>query len=117
MLQKRSSASAVALSHKERAMSNLRERILSVLAAASALGVKRYFLAFLAASPASSAFAGDLEPIFNEVVVRDFPQAIYDKIRSKIVHQTTFVQVSPAGLVRFSARTIKLVDFVKALSP
>ena len=41
---------------------------------------------------------------------------IYNKIRAKIVSRTTFVQVSPEGLVRWSTRTLKLVDFVKAPS-
>ena len=98
-------------------MSNSLKRSQSLASAAGIFGVKRCSLAFLVIGLAASAFASGVEPIFNEAAARDFPQAIYDKIRSKIVHQTTFVQVSPAGLVRWSARTVKLVDFVKALSP
>jgi hypothetical protein len=56
------------------------------------------------------------EPIFNASAVREFPQAIFDKITAKISYQTTFEQFSPSGLIRWWPRTIKLVDFVKAPS-
>ena len=96
---------------------NSLKRIQSIAPPAGVLRVKRSFLAFLAIGLASSAFAGDVKPIFDEAAARDFPQPIYDKIRSKIVRQTTFVQVSPEGLVRWSTRTLELVDFVKVPSP
>jgi hypothetical protein len=101
-------------------MRNSLKRAQSTILAAGLFGVKRCFLAFLVTGLTSSAFAGDLkvpEPIFNEAAARDFPQAIYDTITAKIVRQTTFEQLDPEGLVRWSTRTLKLVDFVKAPSP
>jgi hypothetical protein len=99
------------------AMSHSLKHIQSVIPAAGAPGVRRCPLALVIISLASVAFAGDVQPIFDEAAAREFPQAIYDKISSKIARQTTFVQVSPDGLVRWSTRTLELVDFVKAPSP
>ena len=86
----------------------------------SVLGVKRCVLALLVICLASSAFARDVkvpEVVFDEAAARDFPQAIFDKITAKITYLTTFVQFSPEGLVRWSTRTLELLDFVKAPSP
>ncbi|MEX0853812.1 MAG: hypothetical protein WD036_11105 [Bauldia sp.] len=76
-------------------------------------------VALLAVGLPSPAFAREVkvpEPIFNAAAAREFPQAIFDKIAAKITYQTTFQQVSPVGLIRWSTRTMKLVDFVKAPS-
>jgi hypothetical protein len=67
-------------------------------------------------SPASPREVKVPEPIFNASAVREFPQAIFDKITAKIGYQTTFDRFSPSGLIRWWPRTIKLVDFVKAPS-
>ena len=98
-------------------MSHSLKHIQSVISAAGAPGVRRCPLALIMISLASVAFAGDVQAIFDEAAAREFPQAVYDKISSKIARQTTFVQVSPDGLVRWSTRTLELVDFVKAQSP
>jgi hypothetical protein len=102
-------------------MSYSRKLTSSVAAAASrTAGVKSRFLAFLMIGLASSALAREVkvpEPVFNEAAAKDFPQAIYDKITTKITYETTFEQVSPSGLIRWWTRTVKLVDFVKAPSP
>lgn len=79
-------------------------------------GVPR-FLCLLAVGVAWPAFAGDGAVAFDAVAARELPQAIYDKITSRITRQTTFVQVGPEGHVRWSPRTLQLVDFVKAPSP
>jgi hypothetical protein len=90
-----------------------------VRSATASLCAIRYFLALLAVGP-SFAFAGGatvLEPILNTTAAREFPQAIFDRITAKITYQTTFQHVSPGGIVRWSPRTIKLIEFVKAASP
>jgi hypothetical protein len=53
---------------------------------------------------------------YRVIVASDHGGRVVDKIRAKIVSQTTFAQVGPEGLVRWSTRTLKLVDFVKAPS-
>jgi hypothetical protein len=95
------------------------KNIQTVFPAVVLFGLRRCLLAFIAIGLATSAFARDLkvpDATFDEAAARDFPQMIYDKIRAKIVSQTTFAQVGPEGLVRWSTRTLKLVDFVKAPS-
>jgi hypothetical protein len=47
----------------------------------------------------------------------DLPQEIVDRITARIAFQTTFVQFSPKGVVRWSPRTVQLIEFVKAPSP
>jgi hypothetical protein len=74
----------------------------------------------LVLSPPNRVYAHDdlvWRPIFDEAAARAFPQAIFDKIRSKIVRQTTFVQIGSEGPVRWSIRTLRLVDFIKVPSP
>ena len=87
---------------------------------ARVFGISSCFLTYLVIGLASSASARDVkvpELIFDEAAAREFPQAIYDKITAKITYQKKFAQVSPDGLVSWSTRTLKLVDFVKAPSP
>ena len=81
---------------------------------------KSRLAACLALALSSPAFARDVKvpvPVFDATAARDFPQAIYDKIAARITYQTTFEQFRPDGLVRWSTRTLKLADFVKARSP
>jgi hypothetical protein len=100
-------------------MSHSLKHVSSIAPGASAFGVNSCLLALLVFGLAPSASARDVkvpELIFDEAAARDFPKAIYDKITAKITYQTTFVQFGPDGLVRWSTRTLKLVDFVKAPS-
>ena len=100
-------------------MSRSRKNIQTFTPAAVVFGLARCFLAFIVIGLASSAFARDVKvpnATFDEAAARVFPDMIYDKIRAKIVSQTTFVQVGPEGLVHWSTPTPKLVDFVKAPS-
>jgi hypothetical protein len=46
----------------------------------------------------------------------DVPDSIYDTILAKIAFQTTFVQFTPGGPVRWSPRAIDIATFVKAPS-
>lgn len=85
-----------------------------------AAGTLACLIALLIAGLPASGSAGDgrvPEPVFNEAAATAFPRAIYDEITERIAHQTTFQQINPEGLMRWSTRTIKLVDFVKAPSP
>jgi hypothetical protein len=48
---------------------------------------------------------------------QEIPSTIRDRIVAKIVGETTFQQLTPTGLVRWSSRSITLLEFVKAKSP
>jgi len=66
-------------------------------------------------------FVGACLTVFSTAAVADdrqeIPQAIYDDISAKIVHQTTFMQFTPKEAVRWSPRAIDIIKFVKAPSP
>jgi hypothetical protein len=71
----------------------------------------------LLGSASAPALSEDRAEAIDATEARDFPQAIFDRIIAKITYQTTFQHVSPRGIVRWSPRTIKLIEFVKAASP
>ena len=99
------------------AMSRLPKLIKPAIPAVGTAGVWRCSLALVVIGFASAALAGDIRAVLDQAAAKEVPSAIYDKISSRIARQTTFVQMSPEGLVRWSTRTLKLVEFVKAPSP
>jgi hypothetical protein len=67
----------------------------------------------------SQAIARDVPvpgPKLDADAVREFPQAVFDKITDKITGQMTFAELGTDGVIRWWPRTIELKEFVKSPS-
>jgi hypothetical protein len=96
-----------------------KRRLLSTRLDGGGTGVGLYLSVAVAVLTLSTnpCHAGSSPESLNAAVVSDLPQTVLDTITSKVAAQTTLVELGPTGIVRWSARAIRLVEFVKVRSP
>ena len=75
-----------------------------------------FLVSFGVSLPANARDVQVPEPLLDAAAAKEFPQAQFEKITEKITYLTTFIQITPNGVVRWRPRTPELFEFVKSPS-